>query len=148
MGRRNRGAASPRGDPRRCGGLGPVPGAGEEPLETTGLGRWCHGPYGGISQGRSGNPKGALMQDILRRLEEKRAAARAGGGGKRVEAQHAKGKLAARERLDLLFDPGSFEEWDMVVGHRCSDFGLWGQTIPRARRVTASRTTSGRLSAP
>src|SRR5258708_23811943 len=145
MGRRNRGAASPRGDPRRCGGLGPVPGAGEEPLETTGLGRWCHGPYGGISQGRSGNPKGALMQDILRRLEEKRAAARAGGGGKRVEAQHAKGKLAARERLDLLFDPGSFEEWDMFVEHRCSDFGMEEQKIPGDGVVTGYGNINRRL---
>ena len=62
------------------------------------------------------------MQDILRQLEEKRAAARLGGGERRIAAQHAKGKLTARERLDLLFDPGTFEEWDMFVEHRCERF--------------------------
>src|SRR5262245_34463639 len=64
-----------------------------------------------------------FMQDILRQLEEKRAAARLGGGDRRIAAQHAKGKLTARERLDLLFDAGTFEEWDMFVEHRSSDFG-------------------------
>ena len=58
------------------------------------------------------------MQNILDRLEEKRQAARAGGGVRRVEAQHRRGKLTARERLELLLDPGSFEEWDMFVEHR------------------------------
>ncbi len=58
------------------------------------------------------------MQEILRQLEEKRAGARAGGGERRIQAQHAKGKLSARERLALLFDPDSFEEWDMFVEHR------------------------------
>ncbi|MFI5016979.1 MAG: methylmalonyl-CoA carboxyltransferase, partial [Dongiales bacterium] len=52
------------------------------------------------------------MREILQRLEDKRAAARAGGGVKRVEAQHAKGRLTARERFELLLDAGSFEEWD------------------------------------
>src|SRR6185437_9633227 len=70
------------------------------------------------------------MQEILRRLEEKRKAAREGGGERRVQAQHAKGKLTARERLELLFDPGSFEEWDMFVEHRSSDFGMAAQKIP------------------
>ena len=55
------------------------------------------------------------MEEIIRRLEEKRRAARAGGGQTRIDAQHAKGKLTARERLGLLFDPGSFEE----MGHLC-----------------------------
>ena len=65
------------------------------------------------------------MQEILRQLEEMRAAARLGGGKKRIEAQHAKGKLTARERIELLMDPkDSFEEWDMFVEHRCSDFGM------------------------
>jgi propionyl-CoA carboxylase beta chain len=85
------------------------------------------------------------MQDILRRLEEKRAAARAGGGAKRVDAQHAKGKLTARERLDLLFDPGSFEEWDMFVEHRCADFGMEAQKIPGDGVVTGYGTINGRL---
>ncbi|MEZ5800617.1 MAG: carboxyl transferase domain-containing protein [Nitratireductor sp.] len=46
------------------------------------------------------------------------------GGGNEIEAQHAKGKLTARERIELLLDPGSFEEWDMFVTHRCTDFGM------------------------
>ncbi|MCH8238170.1 MAG: methylmalonyl-CoA carboxyltransferase, partial [Proteobacteria bacterium] len=57
------------------------------------------------------------MQDIIRQLEEKRERARMGGGQKRIDIQHAKGKLTARERLEILLDPGSFEEWDMFVEH-------------------------------
>ena len=64
------------------------------------------------------------MKDILDELELRRAAARAGGGERRVEAQHAKGKLTARERIELLLDEGSFEEFDMFVAHRCTDFGM------------------------
>ncbi|MBY0237638.1 MAG: methylmalonyl-CoA carboxyltransferase, partial [Burkholderiaceae bacterium] len=70
------------------------------------------------------------MHDIQQRLEEKRALARLGGGEKRIAAQHAKGKLTARERLELLFDEGTFEEWDMFVEHRCVDFGMQDQKIP------------------
>jgi propionyl-CoA carboxylase beta chain len=55
------------------------------------------------------------MKDILETLEERRAGARAGGGEKRIEAQHARGKLTARERIELLLDKGSFEEFDMFV---------------------------------
>ena len=55
------------------------------------------------------------MQDILDQLEKKRALARLGGGQKRIDAQHAKGKLTARERIELLMDDGTFEEWDMFV---------------------------------
>lgn len=57
-------------------------------------------------------------------LEQKRAAARLGGGEKRIDTQHSKGKLTARERLEILLDPNSFEEWDMFVEHRCTDFGM------------------------
>ena len=57
------------------------------------------------------------MQDILDQLEKKRALARLGGGQKRIDAQHAKGKLTARERIELLLDDGTFEEWDMFVEH-------------------------------
>ena len=64
------------------------------------------------------------MQDILDQLEKKRALARLGGGQKRIDAQHAKGKLTARERIELLLDDGTFEEWDMFVEHRCTDFGM------------------------
>ena len=85
------------------------------------------------------------MQDIIRELEEKRARARAGGGAKRVQAQHAKGKLTARERIDLLLDPGSFEEWDMFVEHRCADFGMGSQVIPGDGVVTGYGTVNGRL---
>ena len=85
------------------------------------------------------------MQDILRRLEEMRVRARDGGGPKRIDAQHAKGKLTARERLDLLFDAGSFEEWDMFVEHRSTDFGMDKQRIPGDGVVTGFGTVNGRL---
>ena len=100
-------------------------------------GRWYFPPL------RGGRER--VMQEILRQLEEKRAAARAGGGERRVEAQHAKGKLSARERLELLFDPGSFEEWDMFVEHRSTDFGMAGQKIPGDGVVTGYGTVTGRL---
>ncbi|NDD24249.1 MAG: methylmalonyl-CoA carboxyltransferase, partial [Betaproteobacteria bacterium] len=70
------------------------------------------------------------MQDIIQQLETKRAAARMGGGQKRIDAQHAKGKLTARERLEVLLDEGTFEEWDMFVEHRCTDFGMQDNKIP------------------
>jgi propionyl-CoA carboxylase beta subunit len=85
------------------------------------------------------------MNDILRRLDEKRQAARAGGGARRVEAQHARGKLTARERLELLLDPGSFEEWDMFVEHRSRDFGIDETKIPGDGVVTGFGTVNGRL---
>src|SRR5690348_11926820 len=84
------------------------------------------------------------MREILRQLDLKRAAARAGGGQRRVEAQHAKGRLTARERIDLLFDPGTFEEWDMFVEHRSSDFGLAEQKIPGDGVVTGYGLVNGR----
>jgi propionyl-CoA carboxylase beta chain len=85
------------------------------------------------------------MQDIIRQLEEARERARQGGGQKRIDAQHAKGKLTARERLDLLLDPGSFEEWDMFVEHRSHDFGMAEQKIPGDGVVTGFGTVNGRL---
>src|SRR5215468_12341590 len=85
------------------------------------------------------------MRDILQQLEDKRAAARAGGGKKRVEAQHAKGRLTARERIELFLDAGSFEEWDMFVEHRSSDFGMDEQKIPGDGVVTGHGTVNGRL---
>ena len=84
------------------------------------------------------------MREILRQLEEKRAAARAGGGAKRVAAQHAKGRLTARERVELLLDPDSFEEWDMFVEHRCHDFGMDREAIPGDGVVTGHGTVNGR----
>src|SRR5690242_364496 len=88
---------------------------------------------------------GEGMRDILRRLEEMRAAARAGGGEKRIAAQHGKGRLTARERIELLLDPDSFEEWDMFVEHRSSDFGMDEQKIPGDGVVTGHGTVNGRL---
>src|SRR6187397_3122818 len=85
------------------------------------------------------------MLEILEALEKRRAAARAGGGEKRVAAQHAKGKLTARERLEVLLDPGSFEELDMYVEHNCTDFGMQDQRIPGDGVVTGSGTINGRL---
>ena len=84
------------------------------------------------------------MQEILRKLEEKRAAARLGGGQARIDAHHGKGKLTARERIELLLDEGSFEEWDMFVGHRCSDFDMAGKTVPGDGVVTGYGTVHGR----
>src|SRR5271169_3367 len=85
------------------------------------------------------------MNDILGRLEDKRAAARAGGGARRIEAQHRRGKLTARERIELLLDPGSFEEWDMFVEHRSHDFGIGEQKIPGDGVITGYGTVNGRL---
>ena len=85
------------------------------------------------------------MEDILRQLEERRAAARAGGGERRVKIQHDKGKLTARERLELLLDEGSFEEYDMFVEHRASDFGMAEQTVPGDGVVTGHGAINGRL---
>jgi len=85
------------------------------------------------------------MHDIIEQLERKRAAARLGGGQKRIDAQHAKGKLSARERLELLLDEGSFEEWDMFVEHRCADFGMAEQKIPSDGVVTGYGMINGRL---
>jgi propionyl-CoA carboxylase beta chain len=81
----------------------------------------------------------------VQELERRREAARAGGGEKRVAAQHAKGKLTARERLDVLLDPGSFEELDMFVEHNSVDFGMAEQRIPGDGVVTGSGTINGRL---
>ncbi len=85
------------------------------------------------------------MHDIQQQLETKRAQARLGGGQKRIDAQHAKGKLTARERIELLLDEGSFEEWDMFVEHRCTDFGMAEQKVPGDGVVTGYGVINGRL---
>src|SRR5882724_2537142 len=85
------------------------------------------------------------MNAILHRLEGNGPAARAGGGNRRIEAQHAKGKLTARERIELLLDPDSFEEWDMFVEHRSHDFGIGEQKVPGDGVVTGYGTINGRL---
>ena len=85
------------------------------------------------------------MKDIIQQLEAKRELARLGGGQKRIQAQHAKGKLTARERIELLLDAGTFEEWDMFVEHRCNDFGMSEQTVPGDGVVTGYGMINGRL---
>ncbi|OOZ37881.1 acyl-CoA carboxylase subunit beta [Solemya velesiana gill symbiont] len=85
------------------------------------------------------------MQEIIRKLEEKRQAARIGSGQGRIDKQHAKGKLTARERIELFLDPGTFEEWDMFVEHRCTDFGMQDHKVPSDGVVTGYGTVSGRL---
>jgi propionyl-CoA carboxylase beta chain len=85
------------------------------------------------------------MHDIIRQLEAKREAARLGGGDRRIKAQHAKGKLTARERLDVLLDEGSFEEFDMFVEHRETEFGMADQKVPGDGVVTGYGKINGRL---
>jgi propionyl-CoA carboxylase beta chain len=84
------------------------------------------------------------LKDILARLDERREQARLGGGQKRIDAQHAKGKLTARERIDLLLDRDSFEEFDMFVEHRCTDFGMQDEKMPGDGVVTGWGTVNGR----
>ena len=85
------------------------------------------------------------MQDIVEQLEEKRKAAALGGGQHRIDVQHSRGKLTARERIDLLLDEGSFEEWDTFVEHRCTDFGMADKKSPVMAwsRVTARSMARG-----
>ncbi len=85
------------------------------------------------------------MKDIIEALDKKRAAAIDGGGPRRRANQHAKGKLTARERIELLLDEGSFEEFDMFVEHRSADFGMEKQKIPGDGVVTGWGTVNGRL---
>ena len=85
------------------------------------------------------------MKTILEQLEQRRAGARLGGGEKRIASQHGKGKLTARERIDVLLDEGSFEETDMFVEHRSTQFGMQDQRIPGDGVVTGRGTIGGRL---
>ena len=85
------------------------------------------------------------MHDILEELDRRRAQAKAGGGEKRIASQHAKGKLTARERIVLLLDENSFEEFDMFVEHRSHDFGMAEQRIPGDGVVTGWGTINGRV---
>ncbi|MBL0317974.1 MAG: acyl-CoA carboxylase subunit beta [Alphaproteobacteria bacterium] len=78
-------------------------------------------------------------------LEKKRKLARQGGGAKRIDVQHAKGKLTARERLEVLLDPESFEEYGMFVEHRCTNFGLASDKVPGDGVITGQGTINGRL---
>ena len=84
------------------------------------------------------------MKDILEELERRRGIARLGGGQARIDAQHQRGKLTARERIDLFLDEGSFEEFDMFVEHRSTDFGMDKAKIPGDGVVTGWGTVNGR----
>jgi propionyl-CoA carboxylase beta chain len=84
------------------------------------------------------------MKDIVEKLERRRENARLGGGKTRIEAQHRRGKLTARERIDLFMDRDSFEEFDMFVEHRCADFGMEKTRIPGDGVVTGWGTVNGR----
>ncbi|MEI2384100.1 acyl-CoA carboxylase subunit beta [Breoghania sp. JC706] len=84
------------------------------------------------------------MKEILAELERRRDVARLGGGERRIEAQHKRGKLTARERIDVLLDEGSFEEYDMFKQHRCTDFGMDETHIPGDGVVTGWGTINGR----
>ena len=85
------------------------------------------------------------MKDIVEQLAQKRAAAALGGGQERIDRQHARGKLTARERIELLLDEGSFEEWDTFVEHRCTDFGMEDQKVLGDGVVTGYGTINGRM---
>ncbi len=85
------------------------------------------------------------MYEIIEELEKNRSLAKQGGGVKRIQAQHDKGKLTARERIEVLLDEGSFEEWDIFVEHRCADFGMQEKAIPGDGVVTGYGTINGRL---
>ena len=85
------------------------------------------------------------MYDIIHQLDEKRRLAALGGGQKRIDAHHAKGKLTARERIEILLDDGTFEEWDMFKEHRCVDFGMGDSHIPGDGVVTGYGTINGRM---
>ena len=84
------------------------------------------------------------MREILEELERRREAARQGGGQRRIDAQHAKGKLTARERIGVLLDEDSFEEWDIFVEHRCVDFDMADKAVPGDGVVTGHGTINGR----
>ena len=85
------------------------------------------------------------MHEIIEELEEKRDLAKLGGGQRRIDAQHAKGKLTARERIQVLLDEDSFEEWDIFVEHRCTDFGMEENKVPGDGVVIGYGTINGRL---
>lgn len=87
----------------------------------------------------------SIQQDNIKILAERRAKASMGGGQKRIDAQHQKGKLTARERIALLLDEGSFEEFDMFVQHRCTNFGMEKQHFDGDGVVTGQGTIDGRL---
>ncbi len=115
-----------------------------QPHATSAKSTPCHAPVTGLTRAQlcEGEPG---VHHILEELEKRRDQARAGGGEKRVASQHAKGKLTARERIDLLLDEGSFEEFDMFVEHRSHDFGMQEQRVPGDGVVTGWGTINGKV---
>ncbi len=87
----------------------------------------------------------SIQTEKIKELVSRRESAKLGGGQKRIDAQHAKGKLTARERLNLLLDSGSFEEFDMFVQHRCTDFGMDSSHPDGDGVITGYGTIDGRL---
>ena len=85
------------------------------------------------------------MDNILQELEARRETARLGGGQRRIDSQHARAKLTARERIELLLDEGSFEEFDMFKTHRCVEFGMEEQKPAGDGVVTGWGTINGRM---
>ena len=83
------------------------------------------------------------MSDIIKLLEKKREEAKLGGGKRRIDSQHAKGKLTARERIEVLLDQDTFEEYDMYVEHRTNDFGMADQKYAGDGVVTGSGKING-----
>jgi len=102
--------------------------------------RPCHLPVRTLSMALE-SPKDRFRQ----RLESAKEAALAGGGASRIARQHQKGKLTARERLDLLLDEGSFREYDLLKAHRCTEFGMEGESYPGDGVVTGHGKINGRL---
>src|SRR5215471_2730135 len=123
------------GHPRRCGHRRPKtsmphrPGQAEFPF--------CRKCFKQNRPDRRAGSRGAAaMKDILEKLEMRRDHARLGGGKARIETQHKRGKLTARERIELLMDKGSFEEFDMFVEHRSTEFGMEKSKVPGDGVVT------------
>jgi propionyl-CoA carboxylase beta chain len=85
------------------------------------------------------------MKDIVEQLKAKREAAALGGGQDRIDTQHSRGKLTARERIEVLLDKDSFEEWDTFVEHRCTDFGMEDKKVLGDGVVTGYGTINGRM---
>jgi propionyl-CoA carboxylase beta chain len=97
-----------------------------------------------LSRNHRGQGDTTAMKDIIEKLERRRDEAKLGGGKSRIEAQHKRGKLTARERIELLLDKGSFEEFDMFVEHRSNEFGMEKTKIPGDGVVTGWGTVNGR----
>lgn len=98
-----------------------------------------------LSDSPATQEKISMKSEAIQELEHKREEARRGGGQEKIDAQHIKGKLTARERLDLLLDSGSFEEYGMFVEHRCNNFDAEKKKLPGDGVVTGCGTINGRL---